>query len=94
MPLTWCPSILAIPLLFDVCEYHTYHHPGLKGGVSLQVSPHAAHCPSCQSLVPSPHLIPPPSYPPAPALSQTFWLQGTWTDYPCTSLPTPPSSSP
>ena len=59
------PSILAIPLLFDVCEYHAYRHPGLTGGVSLQVSPHAAHSPSCQSLVPSPHLIPPPSDPPS-----------------------------
>lgn len=30
------------------------------------MSPHAAHCPGCQSLVPSPHhLIPPPSYPPS-----------------------------
>ncbi|XP_070335769.1 ELMO domain-containing protein 3 isoform X2 [Odocoileus virginianus] len=27
----------AIPLLFDVCEYHAYRHPGLKGGVSLQI---------------------------------------------------------
>ncbi|XP_024599498.1 ELMO domain-containing protein 3 isoform X2 [Neophocaena asiaeorientalis asiaeorientalis] len=37
----WAYSVLftmrgAIPLLFDVREHHPHHHPGLKGGMSLQ----------------------------------------------------------
>lgn len=33
------PSLPAIPFLPDVGEHHPRGHPGLEGGVSLQVSP-------------------------------------------------------